>query len=70
MNTRIYKVNTPNGSRLVRAVNKTQAIGFIARACLDAALATQDDLIALLADGVQVEAVNTEDDSDSAQVAA
>ena len=55
MNTRIYKVNTPNGSRLVRAVNKTQAIGYVARATIKAAVATQDDLLALVADGVKVE---------------
>lgn len=44
--TRIYKTMTPTGARLVRATNKHQAISTVAR---------QDDLVALIAQGVKVE---------------
>ena len=53
--TRIYKTMTPTGARLVRATNRSQAIAAVARDIIKAEVATQDDLVALVAQGVKVE---------------
>ena len=59
--TRIYRTNTPTGSRLVRAANRAQAIAHVARDIIKADVATQDDLIALVAEGVKVEAASEQE---------
>lgn len=56
--TRIYKTLTPTGARLVRAANKHQAIASVARDIIKAEVASQDDLVALVAQGVKVEDVS------------
>lgn len=53
--TRIYKTMTPTGARLVRATNKHQAISTVARDIIKAEVVSQDDLVALIAQGVKVE---------------
>mgnify|MGYP001018432747 CR=1 FL=1 len=58
--TRIYKTMTPTGARLVRATNRAQAIAAVARDIIKAEVATQDDLVALLAQGVKVEESNAD----------
>lgn len=60
MTTRIYKTLTPTGARLVRAANRAQAIATVARDIIKAEVATQDDLVALLAQGVKVEESNAD----------
>jgi hypothetical protein len=60
MTTRIYKTLTPTGARLVRAANRAQAIAAVARDIIQAEVATQDDLVALLAQGVKVEESNAD----------
>lgn len=60
MTTRIYKTLTPTGARLVRAANRAQAIATVARDIIKAEVATQDDLVALLAQGVKVEEPNAD----------
>jgi hypothetical protein len=63
MKTKIYKVMSTNGSaatRLVEAVNKSQAIRHAARHTFRADLATQQDLVALVSQGVAVEAAEAE----------
>ena len=58
--TRIYKAQTPTGARLVRAANRAQAVATVARDIIKAEVATQDDLVALLAQGVKVEESNAD----------
>lgn len=57
---KIYKVNTPDGSRLVRAGDKRQALNHVARLTITVALASQDDLIDLVRDGIKVETAKEE----------
>lgn len=66
---RIHLVSTPNGTRLVRAVTKNAAIRHAARGLISASVASQDDLVAQLAAGVQVEdaaAVEPETEAEAA----
>ena len=58
--TRIYKAQTPTGARLVRAANRAQAVATVARDIIKAEVATQDDLVALVAQGVKVENASDE----------
>ena len=57
---KIYKVNTPEGSRLVRAGDKRQALNHVARLTITVAIASQEDLIALVSGGAKVETANEE----------
>jgi hypothetical protein len=59
---RIYKVvqitsPTTTEVRLVRAANRIQAENFVASTTISAELASQDDMIELIGDGVKVEDV-------------
>ena len=45
MATRIYQVTSNTGIHLVRASTRSQAIAFIARTEMDAAVATQEDIV-------------------------
>ena len=45
--TRIYLVANGDSKRLVRAANSTQARNHVARETITAAVASQDDLVAL-----------------------
>jgi hypothetical protein len=61
---RIYKVTTSHAAegtkpRLVRAPNQSQALRFVSADTLIAVVASQDDLVALVADGVKVESSST-----------
>ena len=53
--TRIYLVNGPTGSRLVKATVASQAITHVAKSAFSAKVASQDDLIAELSKGTKVE---------------
>jgi len=53
--TRIYVVSTENGSRLVSAPNKSQAVNHVARDTIKAEVAPQATLVKLVSDGVKVE---------------
>ena len=69
MTTRIYRVTAkrPDGPkpRLVKASSQAQALRHVVEDTLTVELASQDDLVALVATGVKVEAVNSEDASPS-----
>ena len=54
-NTRIYIVTGPTGTRLVKASAPSQAITHVARSVFDARVASQDDLVESLSNGVKVE---------------
>lgn len=56
MATRIYVVGGPSGIRLVDATTKQQAIAHVAHSTIHAHVASQKDLVELLAAGVAVEA--------------
>lgn len=64
MTTRIYIVRpkAPPGApvRLVRATHPANALRHVASATLNVTVASQDDLIAALADGVPVETITAE----------
>jgi hypothetical protein len=53
--TRIYLVNGPTGSRLVKATVASQAITHVAKSAFSAKVASQDDLVQALSNGVKVE---------------
>ena len=57
MSTRIYLVTDTetNKHRLIRAANQAQAVGFAARSRFDVEVASQDDLVSLVANGHAVE---------------
>ena len=66
MATRIYiitpkKSEHPVKPRLVRAANSAQALRYVASELL-VTLASQDDLVRHIGNGVAVEAVNSEDE--------
>ena len=54
--TRIYLVNGPTGSRLVKATAASQAITHVAKSAFSARVASQDDLVLALSNGIKVEA--------------
>jgi hypothetical protein len=53
--TRIYIVTGPTGTRLVKASAPSQAITHVARSVFDARVASQDDLVEAVSNGVKVE---------------
>ena len=53
--TRIYLVNGPTGSRLVKATVASQAITHVAKSAFSAKVASQDDLVEALSNGLKVE---------------
>lgn len=57
MATRIYVVGGPTGIRLVDATTKQQAIAHVANSTINAHVASQKDLVELLAKGIIVEAL-------------
>ena len=57
MATRIYVVGGPTGIRLVQATTRQQAIAHVAHTTINAHVASQMDLVELLAAGVTVEAL-------------
>jgi hypothetical protein len=52
---RIYIVGTGNGVRLVRAAHRAQALSHAARSVMNVKVATQDDLVMALSEGIKVE---------------
>ena len=54
--TRIYLVNGPTGTRLIKATVASQAITHAAKSAFTAKVASQDDLVEALSNGVRVEA--------------
>jgi gamma-glutamyl-gamma-aminobutyrate hydrolase PuuD len=53
--TRIYIVNGPTGSRLVKASVASQAITHVAKSEFSAKVASQDDLVEAVSNGIKVE---------------
>jgi hypothetical protein len=53
--TRIYLVNGPTGTRLVKAAVASQAITHVAKSAFSAKVASQDDLVEAVSNGVKVE---------------
>lgn len=58
--SRIYRVTSPDGVRLVRAQNKVQAIRHVAEVTIGAEVASQDALFELAQAGVKIEEAKTE----------
>lgn len=55
MTTRIYRVQTPRGPKLIRAANQSAAIRHASRSMISAEVASQDDLVRMLGAGEKVE---------------
>lgn len=55
MASRIYKVTTPLGVRLIDALVKQNAIAFVAREQITAEVATGHDIAELVGAGIKVE---------------
>lgn len=53
--TFIYKVVTPQGIRLVRAISKADSLDFVSKSILTSSLASQEELVELLTKGIEVE---------------
>jgi hypothetical protein len=53
--TRIYLVNGPTGTRLVKASVASQAITHAAKSAFTAKVASQDDLVEAVSNGIKVE---------------
>jgi hypothetical protein len=64
MATRIYVVGGPTGIRLVDATTKQQAIAHVANSTINAHVASQKDLVELLAKGVAVEGIKAPEQGD------
>ena len=64
MATRIYVVGSPTGIRLVDATTKQQAIAHVAHSTINAHVASQMDLVELLAKGIAVEGVKASEQQD------
>jgi hypothetical protein len=59
--TRIHMVCTQDRTRLVRAATKNAAIRHVAKDIISATVASQNDLVALLSEGVEVEDASPEE---------
>jgi hypothetical protein len=55
MATRIYIVTGPTGTSLVKASAPSQAITHVAKSAFDVRVASQDDLVDAVSNGVKVE---------------
>ena len=53
--TRIYLVNGPTGTRLVKASVASQAITHAVKSAFTAKVASQDDLVEAVSNGIKVE---------------
>lgn len=60
--TRIYLVNGPTGTRLVKASVASQAISHVAKSAFSVKVASQDDLVEALSEGVKVEIYGEEEE--------
>lgn len=62
---RIYLVGTPDGkTRLIKAALRQQALSHVANTLLTVRVASQDDLVAEISKGTQVEQYNAPDQRD------
>jgi len=62
MAQRIYIIGTPdNKVRLVKATTRAQALSHVANSLLTLRIASQDDLVKSLGDGIQVENAKSPD---------
>lgn len=68
MASRIYVVGGPAGIRLVNAITRQQAIAHVAHSTINAHVASQMDLVELIARGVTVETVKTPEQVDLTDV--
>ena len=68
MASRIYVVGSPAGIRLVNAITRQQAIAHVAHSTINAHVASQMDLVELIARGVTVETVKTPEQLDLTDV--
>lgn len=58
MATRIYKVTTPKGARLIDAGVKAQALAFVAKDEITIEVASGHEIASLVATGTKVESIN------------
>lgn len=63
--TRIYLVKGPFANRLVKASTASQAISHVTKPVYTAKVASQEDLVEALTEGIAVETYGEEDESGS-----
>lgn len=57
---RIYVVGTPDGVRLVRATVRSQALTHVAQSDFTVRVASQEDLVEYLGEGIKIEDIRHE----------
>lgn len=60
MDRRIYRVETPKGTKLIRANSPAQAIRHAAKPLFKASVATQEELVELLGNDIKPEEAGEE----------
>jgi hypothetical protein len=60
---RIYIVGHGQSVRLVRAAHRSQALGHVARSIINVKVASQDELVQALTQGIAVEAASVDQDA-------
>lgn len=58
---RIYLVIGPNGQRLVKATVASQAVSYVAKEEFTVKVASQDELVNALSNGIKVESTKAEE---------
>ena len=61
---RIYLVGQGSTMRLVRATHRAQALGHVARSTINVKVASQDELIYAMTNGIQIEAATEPDNKE------
>lgn len=67
MSTRVYRVISAHGDKLVRAGSQAQAIRHVVSSTFSARVATQDDMESMLGNGLKVENAKAEPQQEGAQ---
>ena len=62
MDTRIYLINGPSSTHLVRAGTKAQAVRYVTRTTYQCAVASQQDIIDTITAGTPVEDATREEE--------
>lgn len=64
MAERIYIVYGPQGTRLVKASLRQQALSHVANSTFNISVASQDDLVAAITEGIRVEQYRAPEQAD------
>lgn len=68
--TRLYKVETPAGPRLVETTNPSRAVAYVAKSLFTVTIPAQHEVYKMAKEGVLIEMVGTDHVSDATRSAA